>query len=90
MIEHCVVEPCLCNCNNVKVTSIRGGSRILREWFAPTKLGGFEGMLPQGNLKFSALRMPFSCILRAAQAIQTHKNMLEPFKLIEHPVSVET
>ena len=47
-------------------------------------------MLPQGNLKFSALRMPFSRILREAQAIQTHKNMSELFKLIEHPVSVET
>ena len=30
-------------------------------------------MFPQENLKFSALRMPFSCILRAAQAIQTHE-----------------
>ena len=29
-------------------------------------------MLPQENLKFSAPRMPFSCILIAPQAIQTH------------------
>ena len=28
-------------------------------------------MLPQENLKFSALKMPFSCILIAPQAIQT-------------------
>ena len=33
-------------------------------------------MLPQGNIKLSALRMPFSCILRATEAIQTHKNYL--------------
>ena len=33
-------------------------------------------MLPQGNLKFSALRMQFSRILRALQAIQTHKQQL--------------
>ena len=55
--------------------SCRGGSRILHEWFAPTKLGGF-GMLPQENLKFSALKVPFSCVLRAPQAIQTHKQYL--------------
>ena len=54
----------------------RGGSRILREWFAPTKLGWFGGMLPQENLKFSALKLPFSCVLRAPQAIQTHKQYL--------------
>ena len=54
----------------------RGGSRILHEWFAPTKLGGFGGMLPQENLKFSALKVPFSCVLRAPQAIQTHKQYL--------------
>ena len=28
-------------------------------------------MLPQENLKFSALKVPFSCVLRAPQAIQT-------------------
>ena len=33
-------------------------------------------MLPQENLKFSALRMPLSCILRATQAIQTQKEHL--------------
>ena len=54
----------------------RGGSRILYEWSAPTKLGGFGGMLPQENLKFSALKLPFSCVLRAPQAIQTHKQYL--------------
>ena len=54
----------------------RGGSRILHEWFAATKLGGFGGMLPQENLKFSALKLPFSCVLRAPQAIQTHKQYL--------------
>ena len=55
---------------------LRGGSRILHEWFAPTKLGGFGGMLPQENLKFSALKLPFSCVLKAPQAIQTHKQYL--------------
>ena len=54
---------------------LRGGSTILHEWFATTKLGGFGGMVPQANLKFSAHRMQFSCILRATQAIQRHKNM---------------
>ena len=33
-------------------------------------------MLPQENLKFSALKLPFSCVLRAPQAIQTHKQYL--------------
>ena len=35
-------------------------------------------MLPQENLKFSALKMPFSCILIAPQAIQTHKQPHPP------------
>ena len=48
----------------------------------PTR-GGLGGMLPQENLKFSAFRMPFSYILRATQAIKTHKNMKNPFKVIE-------
>ena len=39
-------------------------------------LGGFEGMLLQENLKFRALRMQFSCILRALQATQTYKQHL--------------
>ena len=34
------------------------------------------GVLPQENSKFSALRMQFSCILRAPQAIQIHKQHL--------------
>ena len=59
-----------------RIITPRGGSRILHEWFAPTKLGGFGGMLPQENLKFSALKLPFSCVLRAPQAIQTHKQYL--------------
>ena len=33
-------------------------------------------MLPQENLKFCALKLPFSCVLRAPQAIQTHKQYL--------------
>ena len=33
-------------------------------------------MLPQENLKFSPLRMQLSYILRAPQAIQTHKQHL--------------
>ena len=46
-------------------------------WVICTNLTrGVWGVLPQENLKFSVLRMQFSCILRAPQAIQTHKQHL--------------